>query len=112
VQMADGSTRRGTLLCLGTEDLTLAEQSAVGRFRLADVRRIRKAPDAIWDGALIGAAIGVIPLVFGCPAECVLRVAGAYGLLGLAVDAISSNMDTIYRPTAGKRAAVGFRVRF
>jgi hypothetical protein len=112
VQMADGTTRRGSLLCLGLEEMTLVDKSAVGRFRLADVRRIRKAPDAVWDGAVIGAAIGLIPLVFGCPAECVLRTAGAYGLVGLVIDAVNSNMDTVYRPAAGKRAAVGFRVRF
>jgi hypothetical protein len=112
VQMADATTRRGSLLCLGVENLTLAEKTGIGQFRLADVRRIRKAADPVWDGALKGAAIGLLPLVLGCTAECVLRTAAAYALLGSVVDAINTNMDTIYRPTLAPRAALGFRVRF
>jgi len=112
VDLADGTTRHGSLLCFGRDDLTVIERGSVGRFRLEDVRRVRKAADRVWDGALKGAAVGLVLAVFGCPAECVLRASAAYGLLGLAVDAIDTNMDTVYRPAAGSRPALGFRVRF
>ena len=115
VQMADGTTRRGSLLCMGAEDFTLVGKQAVGQIRLEDVRQIRKAADPVWDGAAKGASVSLIMLILcagHCPAAEVARVAAAYGLLGLALDAIDTNADTIYRPSAGKRAAVGFRVRF
>ena len=110
--MADGTTRHGSLLCLGVDELIVAGAGAVDRFRLDEVWKVRKAVDPVWDGALKGAAFGLMPLLFGCPAECVLRNTAAYGLLGLAIDAIDTNRDTIYRSGDVKKASVGFRVRF
>ena len=112
VEMVDGTVRRGSLLCFGTSDLTLVEKSAVGRFSLAEVRQVRKVADPVWDGALKGASVGLVMLIFGCPAECALRTAAGYGLIGLIVDAIDTNRDTVYRPATGPRASLGFRVRF
>jgi hypothetical protein len=112
VTMADGSARRGSLLCLGVDELTLAGADVVERFRLEDVWKIRKAADPLWDGALKGAAIGLLPLVFGCPAECVIRTTAAYGLLGLAIDAVDTNRDTLYRSRGAQKSAIGLRVRF
>ena len=115
VQMADGTTRRGSLLCLGADGMTLAEQQSVGRFRLEEVRQIRKAADPVWDGAAKGAAVSLVLLAFcssHCPAEVILRTALGYGVFGLALDAIDTNADTIYRPSAGKRVAFGFHMRF
>jgi hypothetical protein len=112
VHLEDGSTARGSLLCFGTEDLTVVEKSGVHRFRLEDIREVRKAADPVWDGALKGASLGLVMLVFGCPAECVLRMSTGYALLGTLLDAIDTNADSVYRPGGGKRASVGFRVRF
>ena len=115
VKMADGTTRRGSLLCLGADAMTLAEQQEVGRFRLDEVTQIRKAADPVWDGAAKGAAVSLVMLAFctsHCPAEVILRTALGYGIFGLALDAIDTNTDTIYRPSAGKRLALGFRMRF
>lgn len=112
VEMVDGTIRRGSLLCFGTADLTLVEENAVGRFSLSDVRQVRKVADPIWDGALKGASVGLVMWIFGCPAECAWRTAGAYGMLGLVLDAIDTNRDTIYRPAQGRRASLGFHVRF
>lgn len=115
VQMADGTIRRGFLLCLGTDGLTLAEKQSVGRFRLDAVSQIRKAADPVWDGAAKGAAVSLILLAFctsHCPAEVIARTALGYGIFGLMLDAIDTNTDTIYRPSPGKRLAVGFHVKF
>jgi len=112
VTTADGRILRGSLLCLSPDELMLAEKTSVDRFRLDEVWKIRKAADPVWDGALKGAAVGLLPLVFGCPAECVLRSTAAYGLLGLAIDAIDTNRDTIYGSPNLQHASAGFRLRF
>ena len=115
VEMADGTKKTGSLLCLGSEMLTLAQKQAIQPLRLDDVRRIRKAPDPVWDGAAKGASIGLVMLVLcggHCSGEALLRTTAAYGLFGAALDAIDSHADTIYRPAAGRRVAAGFRVKF
>ena len=115
VEMADGTTKRGSLLCLGAESITLAEPRAISSFQLDEIRRIRKAADPVWDGAAKGASIGVVMLVLcggHCSSEAVLRTTLAYGAFGLLLDSIDTNTDAIYRPGAGKRVAAGFRVRF
>jgi hypothetical protein len=115
VKMTDGTTRRGSLLCLGPDGMTLAEQQAIGRFRLDEVRQIRKAADPVWDGAAKGAAVSLVLLAFcttHCPGEVILRTAAGYGIFGLVLDAIDTNTHTIYRPSEGKRLAFGFHVKF
>ena len=112
VTMADRTIRKGSLLCIGVDELMLAGEAGVNRFHLDEVWKVRKAADPIWDGALKGAAFGLVPLIFGCPAECVLRNAAAYGLLGLAIDAIDTNTDSLYRSSDRQRASAGFRLRF
>jgi hypothetical protein len=112
VTMADGRTLRGSLLCLGVAELMLAERSGVSRFRLDEVWKVQKTADPVWDGALKGAAVALVPLVFGCPAECVLRSAAAYGLLGLAIDAVDTNRDAVFNSSIRQHASAGLRVRF
>jgi len=112
VTLADRTTRRGSLLCIGADELMLAGEAGVNRFHLDEVWKVRKAADPLWDGALKGAAVGLLPLIFGCPAECVLRSTAAYGLLGLAIDAIDTHTDALYRSAHPQRASAGIRVRF
>ena len=112
VTLEDRAIRRGSLLCLGADDLMLTGNAGVNRFRLDEVWKVRKAADPIWDGALKGAAFGLVPLIFGCPAECVLRSTAAYGLLGLALDAVDTNTDTLYSSANRQRASAAVRVRF
>lgn len=112
VTMADRTTLKGSLLCIGADELMLAGETGVHRFHLDQVWKVRKAADPLWDGALKGAAFGLVPLIFGCPADCVLKSAAAYGLLGLAIDAIDTNTDSLYRSVNAPRASAGIRVRF
>lgn len=112
VTLADRTIRRGSLLCIGVDELMLAGETGIDRFHLDEVWKVRKQPDPIWDGALKGAAFGLVPLIFGCPAECVLRSSAAYGLLGLAIDTIDTNRDTLYSSANRQTASAVLRVRF
>jgi hypothetical protein len=116
VEMTDGTTLRGSLLCLGPVDFTLAAKDAIAHHPLTEVRRIRGAADPVWDGFLKGAAVGLIPLALcvgghGCPpAGFIFRLMLGYGLAGLVIDAVTPTVETIYRPPAGRRAVIGFRL--
>jgi hypothetical protein len=115
VEMKDGTTKRGALLCLGPGSFTLAERQSVGSFELDAVQEIRKAADPVWDGAAKGASVGLVLLALcagHCPAEAVVRTAVGYGVFGLVLDAIDTNRDTIYRPANGRRLAAAFRLKF
>jgi len=115
VRMTDGTVRRGSLLCLGDQSFSLAEKSRIGRYELREVQHIRKAADPVWDGAAKGASVGLVLLAFcgrHCPGEVILRTALGYGMFGLAIDAIDTHTDTIYRASPGKRVAAAFRVGF
>lgn len=112
VTMADRTIRKGSLLCIGVDELMLAGEAGVNRFHLDEVWKVRKAADPIWDGALKGAAFGLLPLIFGCPAQCILRTTAGYGLLGLAIDAIDTNRDSLYSSAHTQQASVAWRVRF
>jgi len=112
VTMADRTIRRGSLLCIGADELMMAGEAGINRFQLDEVWKVRKAADPIWDGALKGAAFGLLPLIFGCPAQCILRTTAGYGLLGLAIDAIDTNRDSLYSSAHTQQASVAWRVRF
>lgn len=113
VRFNDGSTVSGALLCLGPAVFTVARTLDVGTYSLAGVREVRKAADPVWDGALKGAAVALIPLVMShgrIPANWFFTIAGTYGLFGLTLDAIDTHRDVVYRPSAGKRIGVGFHI--
>jgi hypothetical protein len=112
VTMADRTIRRGSLLCIGADELMLGGEAGINRFHLDEVWKVRKAADPIWDGALKGAAFGLLPLIFGCPAQCVLRITAAYGAIGLAIDAIDTNRDSLYSSAHTHQTSVAWHVRF
>jgi hypothetical protein len=116
VEMTDGTTLRGSLLCLGPADFTLATKDAIAHHPLTEVWRIRGAADPAWDGFLKGALIALVPLAVcavdhGCPrADFILSEVLGYGMAGLVIDAVTPTTETIYQPSTGRRAAIGFRV--
>ena len=115
VATEDGETMRGTLVCLSPSHAWLARDGAISRIPLPLVRRIRTPADPVWDGAAKGA---VIPLIFwavfchsSCSPEPMLRASLAYGLIGLANDALDTNRETVYRGRA-RSVSVGWRFKF
>jgi hypothetical protein len=111
--MADGTKVRGTLLCLGTQEVQVAAAGTVTRRPLVEIARIDKPRDRALDGFLKGAAIGLVGWAVFCPrceAEYMLRSTLGYAFIGLALDALQTNTTTIYRGTAPVQLA--WRIRF
>src|SRR5688572_12293325 len=110
VHVDDGSALKGTLLCMGPEEIML---TGSGTLPLSKIQKIEKPRDGTLDGMLKGAAVGLVILLFcvdECEGEYVLRATLGYAAMGAAIDAVQGNNKTIYRrePTA----AVAWRVRF
>lgn len=125
VRSTDGVEVRAQLLDLGPSALSLFVDGTRRDIPLDAVDRIQTRGDGVWNGALIGAAIGaglfgmaaaeyggqVVPLVIGA--------AIGYGLLGAGVDAMIPGRTTIYSkpPSEGtrtrdKRTGLAFRIGF
>ena len=114
VATVDDETIRGTLLCLSSSQAWLARDGAVSKIPLRRVRRIRTPADSVWDGAAKGAVIPVIlwaVFCHSCSAEPMLGASLAYGLIGLATDALDTNRETLYRSRA-RGLAVGWKFSF
>lgn len=110
VDMDDGSARRGTLLCMGPDEIML---TGSGVLPLSAIRQIAKPRDSALDGVLKGAAIGLVIFAFcggDCDAEYVLRATLAYAAIGGTMDALQGNNKTIYRREP--RAVAAWRIRF
>jgi hypothetical protein len=116
VTMEDGTSVRGTLLCLSDQAVRLARDGQTIDTPLAGVRRIETRPDRVWDGAVKGAAIPLfLWAVFchGCEGEgeFFFKSAVTYSLIGLTWDALDTNRKTIYaRPS--RSASLAWHVRF
>ena len=114
VATANGETIRGTLMCVTRSQAWLVQDGRMSQIPLRQARRIRTPADPAWDGAAKGA---MIPLIIGavlchsCSAEPMLRTSVAYGLVGLATDALDTNRQTIYR-TRGRSLSVGWGFKF
>ena len=112
VQMRDGRTLHATLTCLGAE-AELVTNGNVSRTPIADIAKISEPRDAIWDGPVIGAGLGVLMWALcgsGCDAGYMARATVDYALLGLVIDAATSKNETIYK--AARAPALVFRLRF
>ena len=111
----DGMTLRGTLLCLTSGEVVLATDGAITRTPLAEVRRILKPADPVWDGAAKGAAVVLTFWGFACGFcdgdSYLWKSLATWTVIGAAVDALQTNRKTIYEGTP-KRAALNWRVRF
>jgi len=111
VTRIDGTVEKGTLACLGTDQIVLA---GTGAIPLDSIRRIDKPRDGIIDGVLKGASIGLVFLIMcggDCDAGIVARTTLSYAVIGGAIDAAQGNNPTIYRREPAS-PALGWRVRF
>jgi hypothetical protein len=112
VTMRDGSRLRGTLTCLG-DDAELVTGGRLSRTPLADVAKIAEPRDPLWEGPVVGAALGALFWAL-CGSDCdsgyMLRATADYALIGLVLDAATSHNKTIYKGSA--RPSLSFRVRF
>lgn len=112
VQMGDGRTLHATLTCLGAE-AELLTSGKLSRTPIAEIAKISEPRDAVWDGPVIGAGLGVLMWALcsgGCDAGYMARATVDYALLGLVIDAATSHNKTIYKASRGP--ALSFRVRF
>src|ERR1044071_1657390 len=67
-------------------------------FAPADVRQVKK-PDRMWDGAIKGAALGVIPAVLFGALDCDDCVPGALAALSIGVGAgVGFGIDALFGP--------------
>ena len=104
VHVDDGPALKGTLLCMGPEEIML---TGSGTLPLSRIREIEKPRDPSLDGMLKGAAVGliIVALCAGeCEAEYVLRATLGYAAIGATIDALQANDKTIYqrpRPAVG-----------
>ena len=110
VHMNDGPARKGTLLCMGPEDIML---TGSGTLPLSTITKIETPRDGTLDGMLKGAAVGLVILALcggDCEGEYVLRATLGYAVIGATIDALQGNNKTIYR--RDPKAAIAWRVRF
>ena len=109
--MNDGARQKGTLLCMGTDEVVLAGSGALP---LSSVREIAKPRDGIADGVFKGAAVGLIIFAL-CGGECdpeyLLRGTLTYAAIGGTIDALQGNNKMIYRRDP-RAASVAWRIRF
>jgi hypothetical protein len=114
VELKDGATARGTLLCLGEAEAAIIANGTITRYPTPEVRRIVKPADPVYDGALKGAAFGAVILLFcggDCEASYVLRSMAGYALIGTVIDSFDTHSDVLYQ-SRSKRTAIGWRVKF
>ena len=110
VTMENGPARKGTLLCMGPEEIML---TGGGTLPLSSIRQISKPRDSYLDGVLKGAALGLVIVVFcapDCPGEYVMRATLGYAAIGGVLDALQGNNKTIYRREP--KLALAWKVRF
>jgi hypothetical protein len=112
VTMRDGRRLRGTLMCLG-DHVELASGGKLSRTPLEAVAKIAEPRDPVWEGPVVGAALGGLFWAL-CGSDCdtgyMLRATADYALIGLVLDAATSNNKTIYK--GGARPSLSFRFRF
>jgi hypothetical protein len=108
---ASGATIKGTLAEATGEAVRVSVKSGVRRVAAADVRRVQwQRRDSVFDGMLIGAAIGAIPGVYyliADPNECTGFCAEDYAAIatgaavGALVDRAVKRRLTVYTGRSG-----------
>ena len=120
VQLADsGEEITGHLLDLSPAGATLLVDGMRREVPIASVLRVQTRGDSLWNGALIGAAVGAVTFALVAAEYGDEAVAGGlasmagWASIGALVDAVIPGRTTIYRKTAGDSLrTAGSRVAF
>ena len=126
VQVADqGEEMAGHLLDLGPSGVTLLVDGVRREVPLESVLRVQTRGDSLWNGTLIGAAVGavVFALVASEYGDAVypgaLLGTALYASVGASVDALIPGRTTLYRKTPRDAlrsgvpaAAIAMKIRF
>ena len=110
VKMDGGVSLKGTLLCMGPDEVML---TGSGTLALSKILQISKPRDSELDGMLKGAAVGLLiaALCAGeCETEYLVRATFGYAAIGAVIDSLQGNEKVLYRRE--QKVAVGFRLRF
>lgn len=100
----------GTIARLDIDSLTLLTRDGRETFACAQVRRVETRGDAVWTGAVAGAAIGALPAWNGCQNKgrnltCVALGVGSFAAVGALFDAAHAGWKTIYDASRGSCGA-------
>ena len=126
VQLADGGDEiTGHLLDLGPAGATLLVDGVRRDLPIASVLRVQTRGDSLWNGALIGAAVGALTFALVAAEYGDEAVAGGlagtalWASIGASVDALIPGRTTIYRKSpgdslrsAGLRPVFAMKLRF
>jgi len=101
-------------MCLSQSGAWLLRDGSLSKIPLDDVQRVRTTADPVWDGAAKGAVVPLIVwlvLCHDCPAEPMLKATLTYGLIGLSLDALDTNRQTLYQ-RGSRKVSVGWTFSF
>ncbi len=112
VYVLDSSAREtaGNFAKVSASSLELLVDGQIREIPLGDVRLIERRGDRLWNGALIGAAVGGGFAALGCGNECTTgeRVAAVVtftvvgGAVAMGIDALIHGRTVVYRGTSQK----------
>ena len=97
--LAERGAVTGALLRLADAEATLLVGGVREEFPLDSILSIERRGDRIWNGALIGAAVGLLPLLTSrgeMPGGWVAASVGSWTALGAGVDALIPGWTPIY----------------
>jgi hypothetical protein len=126
LQLADGDDEiTGHLLDLGPAGATLLVDGVRREVPIASVLRVQTRGDSLWNGALVGAAVGAVTFALVAAEYGDEAVVGGlvgtalWASIGASVDALIPGRTTIYRKTpgnalrsAGLRPVFAMKLRF
>lgn len=126
VQVADsGEEVRGHLLDLGPAGVTLLVDGMRRTVPIESVLKVQSRGDSLWNGALIGAAIGAVGFALVASEYGDAVVPGAlfstavWASIGASIDALIPGRTTLYQKAprdslraAAPRAAIAMKIRF
>jgi len=104
-----GVRTSGPILSITAESLRLGDRE----FTRAEIARIERRGDKLWNGLAIGAAIGLLLPLLPTEAclnrstgECIASGVVSGALVGVGIDAIHRGYTTVYRGAPGKTLAL------